>query len=256
MNISAPRSGSSHSSSRRLKEHPLLPEVIKAFDYQSVPFWLDQGTLLGLVRDGRLIEDDHDLDLGVWEDDYKNNRAQILAKLKREGIWVEAYKPHQLSITSLGEDVPMINIAFYKRISGLAVKKMYYPGPSRLENLAVKAALFGAHAASGRLDKKLPGGGIYRALLLLAKVIPAPAWRALSHLSGRSQYYFKPYVTMAVPEHFFLKLGDISIDGVNLPVPANPEAYLALKYGPDWHKPRKEWVFWEDDGAITNQALE
>jgi len=90
MNISAPRSGSSHSSSRRLKEHPLLPEVIKAFDYQSVPFWLDQGTLLGLVRDGRLIEDDHDLDLGVWEDDYKNNRAQILAKLKREGIWVRS----------------------------------------------------------------------------------------------------------------------------------------------------------------------
>ncbi len=242
--------------SRRIGDHPVLPEVVRVFDLLGIPFWLDQGTLLGLVRDGRLLEHDHDLDLGLWEEDYKKNRPHILRNLKREGIWIESYKPHQLSVTSLLENVAMINIAFYRRTSGLAVKKVYYPGPGRLENLAVKAAVFSAHAASGSLETRLSAGGAYRALGLLAKVIPAPAWRTLVYLSGRSQYCFKPYVIMAVPERYFLKQGKIAADGFKLPVPADPESYLALKYGPDWHKPRKDWVFWKDDGAITDQVLE
>jgi len=48
-----------------------LREVKDVFDKNDVNFWLDTGTLLGAVRDGKMIEWDHDMDLGLWYNDVK-----------------------------------------------------------------------------------------------------------------------------------------------------------------------------------------
>lgn len=49
--------------------YDLLIEVGKLFEKYGISFWLDSGTLLGLVRDGKLIEKDNDMDLRVWKSD-------------------------------------------------------------------------------------------------------------------------------------------------------------------------------------------
>ena len=43
-----------------------LKDVKHIFDGHGVIFWLDSGTLLGAVRDGKMIEGDTDIDLGTW----------------------------------------------------------------------------------------------------------------------------------------------------------------------------------------------
>lgn len=48
---------------------PLLKEVKKAFDAYNIPFWLEGGTLLGAIRDGKVIPWDDDIDLAAFYDE-------------------------------------------------------------------------------------------------------------------------------------------------------------------------------------------
>ena len=46
-----------------------LRAVKEALEEENVVFWLDSGGLLGAVRDGKLIPWDHDVEVGVWEEE-------------------------------------------------------------------------------------------------------------------------------------------------------------------------------------------
>jgi len=51
----------------------LLKQVIEVFENHKITYWLDGGTLLGAVRDGKFIDWDNDIDLGSWDMDYKSD---------------------------------------------------------------------------------------------------------------------------------------------------------------------------------------
>jgi lipopolysaccharide cholinephosphotransferase len=44
----------------------LFHEVVKLLKEYKVNYWLDQGSLLGAVRNNAFLSWDHDVDLGVW----------------------------------------------------------------------------------------------------------------------------------------------------------------------------------------------
>ena len=56
-------------------------------DELGIKYWLDWGTLLGAVRDGKLIEWDHDMDLGTMDDSWKK-LVSILPELEKRGFYV------------------------------------------------------------------------------------------------------------------------------------------------------------------------
>lgn len=43
-----------------------LQDVIDTLNKHKIQYWLYGKTLLGMVRDGKLIENDHDEDVGIW----------------------------------------------------------------------------------------------------------------------------------------------------------------------------------------------
>ena len=45
---------------------PNFIETIALLNAHAIPYWVCHGTLLGLVRDGRLIPWDHDIDIAIW----------------------------------------------------------------------------------------------------------------------------------------------------------------------------------------------
>lgn len=47
----------------------MLPYVAKLLEEHNIKYWLDWGTLLGAVRNGRMIPWDYDIDLGMFHDD-------------------------------------------------------------------------------------------------------------------------------------------------------------------------------------------
>ena len=48
-----------------------LKEIKEVFDKFDVEYWLDLGTLLGAVRDGKIIPWDDDIDIGVREQSWE-----------------------------------------------------------------------------------------------------------------------------------------------------------------------------------------
>ena len=52
-----------------------LIETINILEKNNIPYWLCQGTLLGIIRDNKLIDWDHDIDIAVW---YSKNISKKL----------------------------------------------------------------------------------------------------------------------------------------------------------------------------------
>lgn len=61
-----------------------LLSALKVLEELRIPYWLNQGSLLGLVRDGRLIEWDTDIDIAVPLG--KGRLGEIYARLALEGF--------------------------------------------------------------------------------------------------------------------------------------------------------------------------
>jgi len=62
----------------------------------------------------------------------------------------------------------------------------------------------------------------------------------------------KRRVKVAVPSHYFLDLSTTSFYGMEFRVPANAEEYLVYRFGKDWRIPKKDWTYYEDDGAVVD----
>ena len=65
-----------------------LRAVKKVLEEEGVIFWLDSGGLLGAVRDRKLIPWDHDVEVGVWEEDI-SKVLKASKKLKNLGLVVD-----------------------------------------------------------------------------------------------------------------------------------------------------------------------
>lgn len=65
-----------------------LREIKEIFDKFNIKFWLDWGTLLGAVREGKIIEWDHDVDLGLMAEDLKRN-ISVFSEIKKRGFFLK-----------------------------------------------------------------------------------------------------------------------------------------------------------------------
>lgn len=63
-----------------------LIDLDKIFRSESVDYWLQDGTLLGLYRDGDFIDHDQDTDIGI---NYKTFKPVVLDKIISNGFSVE-----------------------------------------------------------------------------------------------------------------------------------------------------------------------
>ena len=57
-------------------------EVINILNQKKIQYWICHGTLLGIIREGKLIEWDHDVDIAVWNDDISKDSIINLMKEK------------------------------------------------------------------------------------------------------------------------------------------------------------------------------
>ena len=74
-------------------------------------------------------------------------------------------------------------------------------------------------------------------------------WQILQALKEKGLEYF----LVIVPKHYFEKLGTIKFYQVMFSIPSDVEGYLEYRYGKDWKTPKKDWKWWNEDGAVSKK---
>ena len=64
----------------RRYHHEILKAFTDALKEIGLPYWLDYGTLLGVIRDNSYVENDMDLDFGMYLHDYTPRITEVLEK--------------------------------------------------------------------------------------------------------------------------------------------------------------------------------
>jgi len=176
---------------------------ITVMNLAGIKFWVEGGTLLGALRDQKLIPWDHDLDFGMRFETNKHMK-HLIRKLRRH---------FYVSVKSFPQTKGLWQLGDYR------VLKIY---PRRLFFLREKLCLDLFIYYEG----KLPDSDemVYKYVV----------W-------NRNAYHRKEFLDTQESLSFY---------GKEIPVPANPEKFIEVKYGENWRTPVKDWNVALDDGSI------
>ena len=220
-----------------------LREIKDVFDENGIKFWLDSGTLLGAVRDGKIIEWDGDVDLGTWHRD-ASKIISTFAEFKRRGF--DAILNRKQAAMSIIRSDCSINFGLYRERDNYAWNqwtRMRKTAVEKILNRGVNILSVRAYAKQeGTFNRKIKHLSSLLPLTL-KKLVANTAWLLLHNLG-----YTIPVV---IPKHYFEKLSTIQFYGIEFNIPSDAERYLEYRYGSNWKIPIRNWVPYEDDAAIA-----
>lgn len=194
-------------------------EIVTFLTRHGIDYWLDQGSLLGVVRDGALLPWDKDIDIAVWEDGFERLLG-LRRELRRLGYYVEVHAAHDTLFLSKRHGY-FIEICRH-RVDGDRVVRL------------------GAAPRNSSSERRLKRW--------IAR-IPHPLFVRFRHFARK--YLGKPPLTFQTPIELLSEFDTVRFLGLDVPVPGNAEAYLAFKYGEDWRTPKREWDVASEDGAVV-----
>ena len=105
-----------------------LKDVINVFNDCNIFYWLQGKTLLGMFRDNKLIENDHDEDIGTMCKNIETICHEIIPKLKNIGFEVIRATANN-SMISVMRNLRYIDICFFNECNNnkIGYEKKIFP---------------------------------------------------------------------------------------------------------------------------------
>lgn len=214
-----------------------LITLINILKEHKINYWICHGTLLGIIRDKKLIPWDHDIDIGVIEN--KTNRMTLPVMLKKKGF-------KEVKKTFLKNDGMMkfvknggreIDINFYQidKNRKTVFVKWYIP-----KNFLMRVidALSFAKTYRGNSYKLINMLGFSERFFLYIKKVLV--------LSG----FFYSYAGYSHHQNYAFKIKKYNFCGLKVFVPSDFNKYLRDLYGVNWRTPIKKFS-WIKDSPST-----
>jgi len=209
-------------------------------DDAGIVYWADMGTLLGLIRNGRLIVGDTDIDVSAKLSEAPRVLA-LIPKFAALGYQVvvndaEIYFniPNRISI----------GIAFLQTTDSSAWIQ-FIVRPPRFDRLLKYFRRVAERIIYADLHRNLP-----RAETAVYRIIPRwLRWPIRRCLFGICQLFGEQQFAMVFPRWVVDSQTGWEFSGMTLRIPHPAEDYIRLVYGDDWRVPNSRWR-WEDVKAI------
>lgn len=196
-------------------------------------YWCDSGTLLGLIRDGCLIEGDNDIDIGVFGKD--NEKLQSIASIVKKdkgevflGFLNGKVFKYKLKIKKFDR---IIDINVFRNYGS----NFWCPQPVTSDQLRSRKFLC---RGVNRISKKIR----QQFSLVKAEYNKFP-WNYIRNIN----YW-------CVPKEHLEKIEEVEIEGEKFKVPKEVKKYLSLRYS-NWEIRNSGWDFQKDDGLLVRSDL-
>lgn len=252
-------------------EGPMLGEacheLLDLLASEGARCWLDSGSLLGLVRHGRLNHWEKDIDLGIWFDDYEAARKACSAIAAAHSLWYREKRidgiPYALLLSSHPGEVRTtlpIAVHLFFRMGDDAWSVQPHSlvsARSKYPRYVYREANGAARAKLGQKFSFLARHPLYSLSIAMEKLnLTTRIGRRLRQIeradNWRDRLLLRLFVETfqwKIPARFFDELRPFADEHPDLLVPADTDGYLAARYG-DWRVPVQDWFYLVDDACI------
>ena len=238
----------------------LLHQIKEVLDKHNIKFWLECGTLLGAVRNGKFIPWEHDLDFSAWSEKVSQDaRVSIAKAFCDKGFKTYIAENHMNIIKEQNGDEDFdfyyADINFYHINNDEAIKPTLFPknilGKFLSGWLPVLSAPY--HPRQVSKIKSPVKRFIMKNLINITRAMSSLLRKRFTQIvSAVYEKIGSEDVSWIVPSKYFSDLSTMRFYGMEFRVPAKTEEYLAYRYGKDWQTPRVNWTTHKDDGAVSS----
>jgi phosphorylcholine metabolism protein LicD len=218
-------------------------DTILILNKNKVDYWVCHGTLLGLIREGKLIEWDNDIDIGVLKN--KKNIKLINQIFKKKGFKrKKKFFSDDGLLTFTREGGREVDINFYELFLNKKVNKKfvickwYVP-----KNIFCKIvdAISNASSYDGKFKH------IIRNIFFLEKIFN----KIKIFLIKKNIFYSK--LGYSHPLDLILKKKIVYFFKIKALIPNNPKIYLKYIYGKNWKVPKRNYVWYKDSPSLSSK---
>ena len=205
--------------------------------------WIDQGSLLGLTRDGRFIDWDDDIDITcLYEEKPELTIADIKSLLKHDYIVLTSRYDYTIKKLNSSSDHKKMDLTFIYEKNGTFYKSY---SDYKHQNLIAKVfekMISETLQVMRRLKKP-------RQRLI--------TWFLLNTITHVYRSYVMRTVDMICPKwQFRLKMEPLHKGFQSIFIYSHPERYLEYKFGNDWKIPKREWDYTTEDGGLKMEKVQ
>jgi phosphorylcholine metabolism protein LicD len=221
----------------------ILIDICKLFDKNKIKYWVCHGSLLGIIRENRLLPWDDDIDIAVLDND--TDKKEVIRLLEsfnykhaplfgeNDCLHFEGYKK-------------TIDISFYKTDRKFMSVKWVVPSSNLIKRFIILVgAIFSEGNSRKRINfssfRKISISILASIIMLFNYILPNTLRNELINLAKK----FVEYRGYKYPISFN-KLESIIYKNYLIKVPDKPERTLEYTYGVNWRSPNKEYVWHEE----------
>jgi len=213
-----------------------------ALDKYQIAFWPEYGTLLGAIREGKMIDGDYDIDLATYSD-----------------FLLDEFEPVSKELYNLGYDVHITKSRFIIKESGYHVSLYLYqtnvtPGHITRHRVSKKNIMgkilviwYRGLSTSHKdmIHKHTPKTKSIEILKQLIGLLPSKRRLCDILLLFGTKIGSLISYDVNIPQSYVKEFKEIPFYGMKINVPIESEKYLEHIYGKSWRIPDKNWHPWK-----------
>ena len=199
-------------------------------------YWVGHGSLLGIKRENKLIEWDHDIDLCVWDKD--NKREKVIQILEKDGFKYRSDLGFGKKFDQMSFDKPggrRVDINFYMLGETKSGEKIAFIKWGYVDNFFMK--ILNAISDSENYKSR------FSFLINNLRFLQPLAFKTKKLLIKKNFFY--KFAGYQQPLNLLKDFKILDFHGIKINVPSNSEQYLEYIYGSNWRTPIKKFNWWK-----------